>query len=113
MPKTSFTNIPALSISVYDAILCRNDGYVSRAAVFQSLNFTAGKHFKLSLLDLDDRKEKRAEEGLMPFGHVIVLIKGLQLCQVSIQSEHGLRPEKKIQNFPRFRFLSMGSKRPD
>ena len=38
-PKSSFVSLPSLKVSLYGAILCRNESYFSRADHFKSLNF--------------------------------------------------------------------------
>jgi hypothetical protein len=58
-PKSSFVSLPSLKISLYDAILCRNEGYISRADLFKSLNFVPGRNYQQSLFELDRREKKR------------------------------------------------------
>ncbi|GFX87126.1 uncharacterized protein TNCV_2151791 [Trichonephila clavipes] len=55
IPKTVFVGIETLKFGVMDAVICFNDGYVSRIKVFEALGIKPGYNTERALLIIDKR----------------------------------------------------------
>ncbi|GFU33616.1 uncharacterized protein TNCV_1797991 [Trichonephila clavipes] len=61
IPKTVFVGIEALKFGVMDAVICFNDGYVSRIKVFEALGIKPGYNTERALLIIDNKRIFEAE----------------------------------------------------
>ncbi|GFW54963.1 uncharacterized protein TNCV_2785781 [Trichonephila clavipes] len=61
IPKTVFVGIETLKFGVMDAVICFNDGYVSRIKVFEALGFKPGYNTERALLIIDNKRIFEAE----------------------------------------------------
>ncbi|GFW76844.1 uncharacterized protein TNCV_59421 [Trichonephila clavipes] len=61
IPKTVFVGIKTLKFGVMDAVICFNDGYVSRIKVFEALGIKPGYHTERALLIIDNKRIFEAE----------------------------------------------------
>lgn len=57
-PKSKFAGLNTLRIAVYDAIVCWNEGYSGRKAVFEKVGLQPGKNTENGLKIMDEKKEK-------------------------------------------------------
>ncbi|GFY06476.1 uncharacterized protein TNCV_412261 [Trichonephila clavipes] len=55
IPKTVFVGIETLKFGAMDAVICFNDGYVSRIKVFEALGIKPGYNTERALLIIDKR----------------------------------------------------------
>jgi hypothetical protein len=60
-PKASYSGLNTLKISLYDAIITFNDGYISRTKVFNELGFEIGDQTISGLEELDFLRNKNSE----------------------------------------------------
>ncbi|GFU58552.1 hypothetical protein TNCV_4894841 [Trichonephila clavipes] len=60
-PKTVFVGIETLKFGVMDAVICFNDGYVSRIKVFEALGIKPGYNTERALLIIDNKRIFQAE----------------------------------------------------
>ncbi|GFV02629.1 uncharacterized protein TNCV_5017971 [Trichonephila clavipes] len=56
IPKTVFVGIETLKFGVMDAVICFNDGYVSRIKVFEALGIKSGYNTERALLIIDNKR---------------------------------------------------------
>ncbi|GFV23031.1 uncharacterized protein TNCV_729821 [Trichonephila clavipes] len=56
IPKTVFVDIETLKFGVMDAVICFNDGYVSRIKVFEALGIKPGYNTERALLIIDNKR---------------------------------------------------------
>ncbi|GFS86720.1 uncharacterized protein TNCV_2407331 [Trichonephila clavipes] len=56
IPKTVFVGIETLKFGVMDAVICFNDGYVSRIKVFEALGIKPGYNTERALLIIDNKR---------------------------------------------------------
>ncbi|GFW64388.1 uncharacterized protein TNCV_274121 [Trichonephila clavipes] len=56
IPKTVFVGIETLKFGVTDAVICFNDGYVSRIKVFEALGIKPGYNTERALLIIDNKR---------------------------------------------------------
>ncbi|GFV78911.1 uncharacterized protein TNCV_4346701 [Trichonephila clavipes] len=61
IPKTVFVGIETLKFGVMDAVICFNDGYVSRIKVFEALGIKPGYNTERALLIIDNKRIFEAE----------------------------------------------------
>ncbi|GFT10206.1 uncharacterized protein TNCV_3734971 [Trichonephila clavipes] len=61
IPKTVFVGIETLKFGVMDAVICFNDGYVSRIKVFEALGIKSGYNTERALLIIDNKRIFEAE----------------------------------------------------
>ncbi|GFX07148.1 uncharacterized protein TNCV_2423531 [Trichonephila clavipes] len=61
IPKTVFVGIETLKFGVTDAVICFNDGYVSRIKVFEALGIKPGYNTERALLIIDNKRIFEAE----------------------------------------------------
>ncbi|GFW51858.1 uncharacterized protein TNCV_1187901 [Trichonephila clavipes] len=61
IPKTVFVGIQTLKFGVMDAVICFNDGYVSRIKVFEALGIKPGYNTDRALLIIDNKRIFEAE----------------------------------------------------
>ncbi|GFX93014.1 uncharacterized protein TNCV_139581 [Trichonephila clavipes] len=61
IPKTVFVGIETLKFGVMDAVICFNDGYVSRIKVFEALGIKSGYSTERALLIIDNKRIFEAE----------------------------------------------------
>ncbi|GFT50234.1 uncharacterized protein TNCV_3622861 [Trichonephila clavipes] len=61
IPKTVFVGIETLKFGVMDAVICFNDGYVSRKNVFEALGIKPGYNTERVLLIIDNKRIFEAE----------------------------------------------------
>ncbi|GFW79736.1 uncharacterized protein TNCV_4361621 [Trichonephila clavipes] len=61
IPKTVFVGNETLKFGVMDAIICFNDGYVSRIKVFEALGIKPGYNTERALLIIDNKRIFEAE----------------------------------------------------
>ncbi|GFW54220.1 uncharacterized protein TNCV_1559981 [Trichonephila clavipes] len=61
IPKTVFVGIKTLKFGVMDAVICFNDGYVSRIKVFEALGIKPGYNTERALLIIDNKRIFEAE----------------------------------------------------
>ncbi|GFV90772.1 uncharacterized protein TNCV_2323411 [Trichonephila clavipes] len=61
IPKTVFVGIETLKFGVMDAVICFNDGYVSRIKVFEALGIKPGYNTERALLIIDNKQIFEAE----------------------------------------------------
>ncbi|GFU86922.1 uncharacterized protein TNCV_3441921 [Trichonephila clavipes] len=61
IPKTIFVGIETLKFGVMDAVICFNDGYVSRIKVFEALGIKPGYNTERALLIIDNNRIFEAE----------------------------------------------------
>ncbi|GFW14582.1 uncharacterized protein TNCV_2359061 [Trichonephila clavipes] len=61
IPKTVFVGIETLKFAVMDAVICFNDGYVSRIKVFEALGIEPGYNTERSLLIIEKKRIFEAE----------------------------------------------------
>ncbi|GFT21533.1 uncharacterized protein TNCV_2307591 [Trichonephila clavipes] len=61
VPKTVFVGIETLKFGVMDAVICFNDGYVSRIKVFEALGIKPGYNTERALLIIDNKRIFEAE----------------------------------------------------
>ncbi|GFX74762.1 uncharacterized protein TNCV_3121911 [Trichonephila clavipes] len=61
IPKTVFVGIETLKFGVMDAVICFNDGYVSRTKVFEALGIKPGYNTERALLIIDNKRIFEAE----------------------------------------------------
>ncbi|GFY03563.1 uncharacterized protein TNCV_3212001 [Trichonephila clavipes] len=61
IPKTVFVGIETLKFGVMDAVICFNDGYVSRIKVFEALGIKPGYNTERALLIIDNKRILEAE----------------------------------------------------
>ncbi|GFV63304.1 uncharacterized protein TNCV_1374011 [Trichonephila clavipes] len=61
IPKTVFVGIETLKFGVMDAVICFNDGYVSRIKVFEALGIKPGYNTECGLLIIDNKRIFEAE----------------------------------------------------
>ncbi|GFW69152.1 uncharacterized protein TNCV_1819061 [Trichonephila clavipes] len=59
IPKTVFVGIETLKFGVMDAVICFNDGYVSRIKVFEALGIKPGYNTERALLIIDNKRNLR------------------------------------------------------
>ncbi|GFU14087.1 uncharacterized protein TNCV_2536361 [Trichonephila clavipes] len=59
--KTVFVGIETLKFGVMDAVICFNDGYVSRIKVFEALGIKPGYNTERALLIIDNKRIFEAE----------------------------------------------------
>ncbi|GFT43744.1 uncharacterized protein TNCV_53751 [Trichonephila clavipes] len=59
--KTVFVGIETLKFGVMDAVICFNDGYVSRIKVFEALGIKSGYNTERALLIIDNKRIFEAE----------------------------------------------------
>ena len=53
IPKTTFVGLQTLKIGVLDAVICFNEGAVSRCKVLEELSISPGQNMKAGLLTID------------------------------------------------------------
>ncbi|GFV88798.1 uncharacterized protein TNCV_4608431 [Trichonephila clavipes] len=63
IPKTVFVGIETLKFGVMDAVICFNDGYVSRIKVFEALGIKPGYNTERALLIIDNKRIFEAERA--------------------------------------------------
>ncbi|GFU61129.1 uncharacterized protein TNCV_763891 [Trichonephila clavipes] len=56
IPKTVYVGIETLKFGVMDAVICFNDGYVSRIKVFEALGIKPGYNTERALLIIDNKR---------------------------------------------------------
>ncbi|GFX83634.1 uncharacterized protein TNCV_325831 [Trichonephila clavipes] len=56
IPKTVFVGFETLKFGVMDAVICFNDGYVSRIKVFEALGIKPGYNTERALLIIDNKR---------------------------------------------------------
>lgn len=56
-PKTTYLGRESLEISLYDAIICRNESYVFRSKIFERMSLEPGEHFLALMAELDNQRE--------------------------------------------------------
>lgn len=61
IPKNTFVGLKTLKIGVMDAVLCFNDGVISRIEVLKNLGITPGRHTCDALKKIDRRRVNEAE----------------------------------------------------
>ncbi|GFY12826.1 uncharacterized protein TNCV_4284841 [Trichonephila clavipes] len=61
IPKKVFVGIETLKFGVMDAVICFNDGYVSRIKVFEALGIKPGYNTERALLIMDNKRIFEAE----------------------------------------------------
>ncbi|GFV88509.1 uncharacterized protein TNCV_1243221 [Trichonephila clavipes] len=61
IPKTVFVGIETLKFGVMDAVICFNDGYVSRIKVFEALGIKPGYNTERALFIIDNKRIFEAE----------------------------------------------------
>ncbi|GFT64253.1 uncharacterized protein TNCV_5134211 [Trichonephila clavipes] len=61
IPKTVFVGIETLKFGVMDAVICFNDGYVSRIKVFEALGIKPGYNTERALLIINNKRNFEAE----------------------------------------------------
>ncbi|GFV40812.1 hypothetical protein TNCV_2590591 [Trichonephila clavipes] len=61
IPKTVFVGIETVKFGVMDAVICFNDGYVSRTKVFEALGIKPGYNTECALLIIDNKRIFEAE----------------------------------------------------
>ncbi|GFW25631.1 uncharacterized protein TNCV_1308921 [Trichonephila clavipes] len=61
IPKTVFVGIETLKFGVMNAVICFNDGYVSRIKVFEALGIKPGYNTERALLIIDNKRIFEAE----------------------------------------------------
>ncbi|GFT05277.1 uncharacterized protein TNCV_123121 [Trichonephila clavipes] len=61
IPKTVFVGIETLKFEVMDAVICFNDGYVSRIKVFEALGIKPGYNTERALLIIHNKRIFEAE----------------------------------------------------
>ncbi|GFW76803.1 uncharacterized protein TNCV_59011 [Trichonephila clavipes] len=61
IPKTVFVGIETLKLGVMDAVICFDDGYVSRIKVFEGLGIKPGYNTERALLIIDNKRNFEAE----------------------------------------------------
>ncbi|GFT68821.1 hypothetical protein TNCV_3446481 [Trichonephila clavipes] len=61
IPKIVFVGIETLKFGVMDAVICFNDGYVSRIKVFEALGIKSGYNTERALLIIDNKRIFEAE----------------------------------------------------
>ncbi|GFV32995.1 uncharacterized protein TNCV_2256171, partial [Trichonephila clavipes] len=61
IPKTVFVGIEILKFGVMDAVICFNDGFVSRIKVFEALGIKSGYNTERALLIIDNKRIFEAE----------------------------------------------------
>ena len=62
IPKTIFVGLNTLKLGVLDAVICFNDGCVSRSNVLESLGIEVGQNTKKALYAIDRRRTTDGEK---------------------------------------------------
>ncbi|GFT52275.1 f-box domain-containing protein [Trichonephila clavipes] len=99
IPKTVFVGNETLKFGVMDAVICFNDGYVSRIKVFEALGIKPGYKTERALLIIDNKRifeAERIEEAKYLLDDVVYncgeTIKSLRLINCSKEPYAMLHP---------------------
>lgn len=67
IPKNVFVGVCTLEIGVRDAVLCFNDGAISRLSVLQHLGVECGQNMKTALTKIDSARVHKAELSCLEY----------------------------------------------